>query len=639
MRDDHRCLALVVAALALAGAAHMVRLPWWIGTWCLGLWALALYRGRRGLGPLGQRRRLAFTALGLMAATITWRLVPNTHLGQALLMVMIGLKPLEIRSHRDRVMTVFLTFFVIVCALLVHETMLMAVYLPAATVLATAALILSGHPEPGWPHALGRATRLLSLALVPALVVFLVFPRLEGRIWGHVDATRAVSGFSDRLAPGSLSSIGLNRQVVFRAQFDGAIPPVHQRYWRGIVFHRFDGRQWLRAALPPVAAKTTPVSEQIAYRITLEPTGRPWLLALDLPVSGPAYAWKLADNTLVARRPVRSRIRYAATSTPSPPAGPLSNWEKTTSALDERSNPRARQLAAGWAAAAQDPQALIDAALALFRTEGFAYSLQADTVAEDAIDHFLFVSRKGYCEHFATAFCFLMRAAGLPARIVGGYLGGQFNPFGNYLIVRESDAHVWVEVWLAERGWTRIDPTYQVAPARVEQGVDAALAGQGQADLPFFGWRLSRLRLGWDALEIYWGRWILGYSADHQRWLRDLLGQHRVIGTLVVAAAVVILALLARMALVRPRPKGSVRRPDPVKAAYQRFCIQLARAGIVRRPAEGPKALSRRLATECPALAGPAAEILDLYSRLRYGRTADAGLVNLLRAKVRRFGR
>jgi hypothetical protein len=265
--------------------------------------------------------------------------------------------------------------------------------------------------------------------------------------------------------------------------------------------------------------------------------------------------------------------------------------------------------------------------LQFFSVNGFVYTLKPAIPSGDAIDDFLFRTRKGYCEHFASAFAFLMRAAGIPARIVGGYLGGERNPFGNYLIVRQSDAHVWVEVWLPKTGWTRVDPTSTVAPQRIVQGAAAALPPSERPlylSSPYWArlygyWK--PVQFAWDRANNSWNLWIVGYSNWRQRQLilkAGLKGGRLKIIT--VGLAVILAAAGLSFALIHMglRP-GRSKTTDPVQKAYLLFCRKVARRGIQKAPGQGPVDYARRIKAERKDLSDSVREITALYVRLRYG--------------------
>jgi transglutaminase-like putative cysteine protease len=476
-----------------------------------------------------------------------------------------------------------------------------------------------------------------------ALALFLFFPRIEGSFWGAPSAERALTGITEEMSPGDISELTQNDVVAFRVRFEGDPPPPPQRYWRGLVMMQFDGYTWTRGDVqafrrPAIRASGAPVD----YTVTLEPTGQQMLFALDMVDSWtPGLAGQSWDFGLRTRRPVNAVLRYDARSYPSYRAG-----EELALALRNASlrlppnrNPRSERLARSMRAAAGSDAAYVQAVLDLFREQDFYYTLTPPGLARDSVDDFLFNTRQGFCGHFASAFTSLMRAAGIPARVVAGYQGGDWNPLGGYLIVRQSHAHAWSEVWLAGSGWRRVDPTGAVAPERVERGIEAALADSGL--LPGALARRSAIlwqaRMFWDSLNAQWNDLVVKFDRAAQgeilaRLGFDEPGWQAFAAALGVALAAA-LALLAAWLALELRP----RRADPALAAYRRFLGRLSRRGIQCEVGEAPRDFARRVRRLRPDLGTPALAITETYLRLRYGPAPAVEDLRLLRAMVARF--
>jgi hypothetical protein len=262
----------------------------------------------------------------------------------------------------------------------------------------------------------------------------------------------------------------------------------------------------------------------------------------------------------------------------------------------------------------------------MFRTQPFFYTLTPPKLAEDSVDEFLFDTRRGFCGHYASAFAALMRAAGIPARVVTGYQGGTYNRFADYWILRQSDAHAWDEIWIENRGWLRIDPTSMVAPERVEHGLnDIAVPGQSltsrwQQRTPW----LTDTRLRLDALRLLWRQRILTFDQDAQLRLLGLLripepdGQKlaMVLGACLIAGMSWLTWQVRRELHVRPR--------DPVIRAYERLCRRLAAVGLPRMPHEGAESYAARVAAQRPDLADTVTALCRRYSNLRYSDLRDS---------------
>ena len=637
-------LIWLLTALALAAAPHLQRLPLWVGPLCLalGLWRLVLER--RG-GALPRKDLLFLAALALLAAIFAhYRTLFGRDAGVALLVVMMALKLMEMKTLRDVMVAIFLGYFLVITNFFYSQSIPTAAYLFAVVLITTGAMIGYNHPNGSFPlrARLRLAAVLLAQAVPLLLVLFLLFPRIQGPLWGlPKDAYAGATGLSDTMTPGAISQLIGSDQIAFRVSFQGAPPPKNARYWRGPVLWDFDGHTWSsKRGRVHGPARFTPLGPPVTYIVTLEPHDRRWLFALDLPSSLPPNSRASGDYQLLADKPVRQRLRYTVSSHTRYRFGEAIDDEQRERGLrlPEGSNPRATELARRWHDTLESPPAVVGEALKMFREQPFVYTLNPPLLEGQAVDGFLFGSRRGFCEHYAGAFVFLMRAAGIPARVVTGYQGGEPNPLGDYTMVRQSDAHAWAEVWLDGQGWVRVDPTAAVSPARVESGISAALPATElppalvQLDATW----LRRARLSWDLLNNGWNQWVLGYGQERQS--RFLSGIHASLAdwtnmAIAMMASVAVLLLATALWMLWRTPQGPA---DPALAAYLRFCAKLARRGVVRAPQEGPADFAVRASRLRPDLAGPIGRVTRLYVALRYGGRHPAGLPALRRA-VGRF--
>jgi transglutaminase-like putative cysteine protease len=474
---------------------------------------------------------------------------------------------------------------------------------------------------------------MLLQALPLAAALFVLFPRINGPLWGLPgDAHSGSTGMSDTMSPGQISNLASNDDVAFRVQFEGRAPVQSQMYWRGPTLGHFDGKVWRAVQADigprPAAQATLPEGgEALYYRTTLEPNSRRWLFALDVPASVPS-APNLAvsvtpDFDMLAAEPLTTRTRLNASARLDALIGlnetPLSlqNWLQ----LPPGHHRRTLELASRWRNEEADNGVLVKRALAMFHDGDFRYTLNPPLLEDDPVDRFLFETRAGFCEHYSSAFVVLMRALDIPARVVTGYQGGEANPADDYWIVRQADAHAWAEVWLEGKGWVRIDPTSAVAPERIEKGSAAlnrqrGLASEGLpslADLALY----RHLRFSIDAVSHGWNQWVLSYDKGRQKSLLGSIGLDSTQPQEIAAALGVVLALvIAGVALTTLRP--SVKR-DAVESAYDTFCARVAAIGAPRLQAE---TASRYLERIDPLLepddADLAREIVLTYSQLRY---------------------
>jgi transglutaminase-like putative cysteine protease len=345
------------------------------------------------------------------------------------------------------------------------------------------------------------------------------------------------------------------------------------------------------------------------------------------------------DHTLLARRPVNARVRYDMRSYTDFTEGGADDPDELRPGLQLPAtfNPRARRMAQEWAANSARDTAIVQKALNFFREQGFIYTLEPPLLGRDTVDKFLFGTKRGFCEHYASSFVFLMRAAGVPARVVTGYQGGEINPVDQYMIVRQSDAHAWSEVWLKGRGWVRFDPTAAASPVRLESGVAAAVPATDPLPLmarTTLTW-LRGLRYNWDALANKWNQLVLGYNPERQRQFLSRMGMTEPnwesMALTLFWATGALLALLMAWLLRR------LRNTDPVQRLWLKFCAKLGKSGCPRPGHEGPADFIERTAARYPAAAARIQAIGERYIALRYGGRTDAQLLAELRLLVREF--
>jgi transglutaminase-like putative cysteine protease len=592
----------------------------------LGVWRLVAEQ--RGWRMLPDWLRLAGALAGLLTVLLSFRTINGAVAGSALLVIMMALKLTETTRVRDCVLLVFLGYFLVLAELFYSQEIWIVLWLSATVWLLTAVLLAVNHTGAAFrPRAALRTSgALLAAALPIVIVMFILFPRVPGPLWGaQLTSGDAVSGLGDSMEPGSISRLTLSDEVAFRVEvLDGQLPA--RRYWRGPTLPFYDGRSWRGTQF--VAGGPGEVADArnpVRYAITAEPHLRSWLIALEMPITRPADTRLTNDFLLAADRPLRQRRRYELTSATSYRAAPVVDAERLARAtsLPAHSNPRTRALADAWRAAhGDDDAAVVEAALRMFREQPFRYTLAPPLLdSADSIDQFLYQTQAGFCEHYAGAFGVLMRAANIPTRVVTGYLGGEYNEVGGYWIVRQSDAHAWTEVWLNGQGWVRVDPTAAIAPERVERGLDGALeAGESAPGAMFRNFRpLYELRLRWDAIDNGWNQWVLAYGPELQQDLLAWLGvQDRSWQRLALWMGIIVAALLSGLALrlawlSRPRP------PDAVQRAWLGWCAELARAGLVRAPHEGPLDFARRAARQMPAERPALERVAEAYALARYG--------------------
>ena len=611
-------------AVALAATApHALHQPLWLTAMAGLLWFWGTWIWWKDQRLPSRWLLLLLVAVACAGTLVEFRTLFGRDAGVGMLVLFTSMKLLEMRSQRDASVLLTLGYFLLLTHYLYSQSIVTGVWLLFAFWLVTAATIrLQGGAEIRLRPTL-RYAAVLSLQALPfMLALFILFPRVGGPLWGlPQDAHAGRTGLSDSMSPGSLSQLAQSGEIAFRARFDGQAPARDKLYWRGPVLENYDGKTWQPAAARAPAERLETLTQTISYETTIEAHNQRWLLALDAPVGLPPEATLNGNLTALSRRPLEQRQRYRLAAS----LDYRFNVEETPYVLQHnltlppQRNPRSLALGRQWRAEATDPTAVVNRALKQFRDEEFVYTLQPPLLGDNPIDDFLFSTRRGFCEHYAAAFVVLMRAAGIPARVVTGYQGGEANPLDGYLVVRQSDAHAWAEVWLAGRGWVRVDPTAAIAPNRIEQGIaDALPAGEPLPALVQIraDWlRLARYR--WEALNNAWNQYVLGYDGKRQRDLLDRLGlpdaDWRSLAALLAGVCGALLAAVALWVLYR-RPQL-----DPAQRLWRKALRHLARRQVDFAPWEAPMHLAQRIADERPDMAEAFARVAEAYLLARYG--------------------
>ncbi len=628
-RPSSEQILWLCAAMALVITPHLSRLPIWAGIafGLLALWRLGVAFGRISLPARWLR---VFLVLAILPAVyLSQGTLFGRSAGLTLLAALAGMKLLETQSPRDAYVVTLLGFFLVITHFLYQQSIAIGIYMLLVVIVFTATLMtIHGHGLAQAPIRRLRYAGILVLQAMPiALLLFLLFPRLPGPLWGlPKDAYSTVTGLGETMSPGSVSRLSLSDAVAFRVKFDGPPPPAAALYWRGPVLWTTDGRTWSGLSRGPVHRLPDHGRNgtDTRYTVTLEPHNQRWLFALDLPASTPRGSVLSEDFQLLRRKRIRQRLRYRARSRLDQRPHNISAISAARAlALPQGAHPTSRALAKRWRRESRGEQAYIQRVLAHFRQQPFYYTLRPPLLGGDTVDEFMFSSRRGFCEHYAAAFTVFMRAAGIPARIVTGYQGGEYNPLGQYLVVRQRDAHAWVELWLEGSGWVRVDPTAAVSPSRIELGMDAAIPQPlgppllGLADNATARELWRNFRQSWDALNNGWNQWVLGYGMERQRQL--LARIHIDSGNLAEIALALMLSITLSLGILalwlwRRRAPG-----DPVLGLYRRFCQKLKRRHIECGRSEGPVDFCRRITRQHPQFSAEASEISRLYIDLRYG--------------------
>ncbi|MBV1884787.1 MAG: DUF3488 and transglutaminase-like domain-containing protein [Gammaproteobacteria bacterium] len=676
-------LTWLLVAVASVLAPHLTRIPLWLSVICASciLWRVQVYRG---VWAFPNRYLKLFLVLtGTTGIYLHYGTFVGPPAGVALLIMAFAYKLLEIHTKRDAYVVTVLAYFVVATEFLFNSSIPMALYAMFSLLAITASLIglnqSSGHRKP-WRTA--RLSGLILIQCIPLmLVLFLLVPRI-GPLWNLDFTTGGGSiGLSDTMSPGDFNNLTRSTSLAFRAKFEGDIPEPDQLYWRGLVLYDFDGKTWSKGDVKlgehqrnndlvywPGDKRSTWFSEYneefaeqmvktesqqsqfdvYRYQITLEPTNQVWLYGLDMPLSRQKGVGLTRDFRLLAKSPADNLFQYQVDSILGLKVDKdLPPWIRSRALqLPENSNPRARKLAQSWRLSGASDRALIAKVLTQFNSQPFVYTLRTKQLGDDIVDEFFFDTQRGFCIHYAGALSFLMRAAGVPARVVVGYLGGELNTLGDYLLIHQFDAHAWVEVWLDGEGWVRVDPTGAVSPERIESGIEQALFGENTfLDGVVFSalkYRdvalINNIRLGIDYANLIWNQRVLGYDSKLQnKFLINLLGD---VNPRTIAVALFVSGLLVMLVIsLFLFSQRSRKKVDPLTLNYLRFCEKLSKVGVIREKGEGPSAFAQRIREEHEHLGAQVDTITNIFNRLIYQSDSNASEQQRLQrlGEIKRF--
>ena len=632
----------IVLSVLMVSAPHAQHLPPWVSALCAAALLWRAYLARYNLALPKRWLLHIITIGGIGGLLIEFHTLFGQEAGVTLLVMLTSLKLIELRTARDAVLMIYLASFIIITNFFYSQSIPTALFM-LATLLAivTTWLHLQSSGLTLKPR-LRIAALLLAQSIPLMLVLFILFPRVQGPLWGMPEQGLARTGLSDTMSPGSIAKLSLSDEIAFRVTFKGNPPLREQMYWRGVVLSEYDGHTWTRSrGQTGKAPQLDNLSNPVDYSVMLEPHDKTWLFALEMPTHVSIPSAMTSDFQLRQKERVTSRLRYDVQSHLSYRANASEEpfVLRYDALLPRGLNPRARELAEEWRKTYGKDETIMLAALQYFNKQGFVYTLEPPQLGANGIDDFLFLTRQGFCEHYSGAFVFLMRAAGIPARVVAGYQGGELNTLGNYYIVRQSDAHAWAEVWLQGRGWVRVDPTAAVSPARVRSGLAAAVPNN--AALPLMTrttspW-LLKLRFNLDLIAYQWNQWVLGYDTERQFSFLSRLGMTDISWRKLALQMASLMALLIGLFALLMLRRLYAHRTDEAQRLYLKFCRKLQKAGVARAAHEGPQDFAMRAANAKPDRALAIFDITQLYVALRYGQSADAEGLQALRRKVSAF--
>ena len=663
---DTLFLLLVIAAVVLPQVAY---LP----LWCSGLVVgVLVWRGKLAWKSQALPSRwwlAALLAIAIAATFATHRTILGRDAGVTLLVILLALKTLELRAQRDAFVVFFLGFFCMLSNFLFSQSLLTAFAMLVALMGLLTALV-NAHMPVGKPPLMVAAKVAGKMALLGApimVVLFMLFPRLAP-LWGTPGGPlQGKSGLSANMRVGTIANLALDDSIAMRIKFEGKAPAGREVYLRGPVLSNFDGREWLpsfASGVPNLPSNLKVSGQAFNYEVTLEPSNKPWVFALDAAMAAPVLAgYQLratSELQWLTNRPITDLIRYKAQSHtqfrygPEKPDLSLQNDVK----LPKGYNPRTLELAADIKADARlanadkdaDAATLVNAVMQKLRTGGYEYTLEPGVYGNNTADEFWFDRKTGFCEHIASSFVVLMRAMGVPARIVTGYQGGEFNEVDGYWVVRQSDAHAWAEIWQAGKqdgsttgSWVRVDPTSAVAPQRIDSlqrltapsGVFGdAISSLWTSTLGNGGYNpLLQLRAVWDAVNNTWNQKILNYTEATQLNILKNMGFSSPSWT---DLSYVLIAIIVTVSLLGIAwTTWDKRQHDPWLRLLSTVRARLEKMGLASPKNMPPRELARMSINYFGESAKPLATWLIQLEELRYSSDISSSDISSLKSKLK----
>jgi len=631
-------------------APHFISVPVWIPiVWmCVAFWRWKIFQGAWNYpGKLQKTVLVLGCCFGLylsLGKGFRFELMVS------LLIVGFTLKLLELKNRTDFVLLIFISLFILATQFIQFNHFLAALYgFFCLTLLCATLMQLYSRVEQDSIWCGIRPGFYILLQAIPfMLILFVVMPRL-GSFWAVPSPQQAKTGMSDSMSPGDFSELMESNEVAFRVKFLNNSPAREKLYWRSLVFSDFDGRRWSQSreqkfenefnqASKKLRSHIAYEGDEVEYDVIAEASRQSWLYALAAPKSWSNNIAFARDMRLQAFGPVNERMSYHVVSALNYQFNEIRSEELTqNTVLPKSGNPKTRERARAWRAETGSNEKFIEKVLAYYQ-QSFFYTLKPPALGVDVVDEFLWGTRQGFCEHFASSFVFFMRAAGIPARVVVGYQGGDINSVDGSLTVRQRDAHAWSEVWLEGKGWVMFDPTASVAPQRIQQGIEQSLS---ETDRQFlakpFGSSIKfilHLRERWDAVNLNWTRWVLNFDSDTQSsLLKKWMGDSSVTRTVIIIMSLIagLCALLFAL-LVLKNTKEEL--PESARI-YLSLCKKLRPLGFAPLPGETPRQFINRVISRRAEFSSNLPQLIDLYEQLAYGE--DELVVHKLNAAVASF--
>ncbi len=605
------------------------------------VWRVGIYLGRLGMASVWVVRLVSVASSALVVLLVYKLGIFN--LMVHLIMLGYSLKFLELRSKRDVKVYICTGLLLVAGFYIYHNSMLMALLGFAVAFLHLLLLLSLYNPENKLKLQFSYLSKLCLVSIPLSIGLFVLIPRLSP-IWQVPLSGQAKTGLTDKVSPGEISNLSRSSKLAFRASFDGSPPPASQRYWRAFVFDIFDGASWYQSDTAKSWVRDRDLVMPFRggatnYRVIVEPTQQHWLPVLDIS-RDKANSYILPDYSIRTLLPVSRREQFELAYYPGGKLEHKPNQGWLYLSLPASGNERTRSWVAELKTLGLSERELIGLVLNRYTGESYSYTLNPPRLRGDQIDKFLFDSQAGFCVHYAASFVYIMRELGIPARMVTGYLGGEWDEGGGFMTVRQYDAHAWAEVWLAGQGWVRYDPTAYVAPERVESGLENALTEPDEflaGDLSLIRFKsvawLNELRLNLAQMDYYWAVWVLNYNGERQyKLLNQILGRVSW-GRFAILFGLIFVACISLMLLMsfHPWQKSKQNKEDRL---YFQFIDRMKGQGIERLNWETPSLFAQRIAQLNPEASRLSEEITGLYNRLKFEPHLDKTTRKMLLKKL-----
>lgn len=627
-------------------------IPWLIlGLWiCCALWRIQIFRMRLNYPSMWVK----FLFIGVIFFSIYF--IKGTLVGLegglVLLVSAFSLKLIELKTKRDALVVIYISFVLIAALYLYNNSFVAVIYSLLPFIILLMALIginqtsLASYPL----GAIKQACIYIIQAMPLMLILFFFFPRFEP-LWVFPSPnSQQMTGLSDKMTPGEVANMARSSELVLRAIFNNRVPERKALYWRGLSLEHYDGHTWSQAwDLESHRHRASPNMQynqndpnKVDYKVVMQPSRYNFLIALETPVVLPKDAWLDQDFRLVRNKPIDTVYSFELSS--------FFDVRKEVSgtrraALNKqlpKTDPRAQAFGQKLRTTYNgDTDKIVEALLSHYRNNGYVYTLETPDLGNNSVDKFFFDTKRGFCEHYAGATTFILRAAGIPARVILGYQGGELNTQGNFIQVRQFDAHAWVEYWHKDRGWIRIDPTFQVSPDRIESGLEAALnptdqAAAGNNSVLGYGSTslLASARMMWENFNNEWDIFISGYNSSQQEnIISSLFGKiNKVYLVLLLVACVCFVIIVWFLLLFKPWERSKA----PSVSAYEQFEALLAKRGLTRIKGEGPESFYKRAIERFPLHKDSLQQFHQAFMAFQY---QDKGTIKDIKASLKSLKR